>query len=159
MKKLTVILIIIAFSASSYSQDRYTPAISWQEKLNKEYCSGLFNTPDATYFDLLTETANASSYLNILDWLQGRVAGLQIYTLRNSSRVPYIRNNRATVYVDEMPVDPGFLNVLPVADIAMIKVIKGPFAGSMAGLGGAIAMYTIKGDEGEEEDEESGDGK
>jgi len=151
MKKLLLFSILLAIEISSFGQIRYTPELSWQEKLNKEYCSGLFSTSDATYFDLLTDNTNAAGYLNVLDWLKGRVAGLQIYTLRNNILVPYIRNSRATIYVNEIPVDPGFLNVLPVIDIAMIKVIKGPFAGALSGPGGAIAIYTIKGDEEEEE--------
>jgi len=46
------------------------------------------------------------------------------------------------------------LNFLSVNDIAMIKVIKGPFVGAIGnGGGGTIAIYTIKaGDEEEEED-------
>lgn len=151
MKKLFLILSGLVIGVLSHSQDKYSPQLSWQEKLNKEYCSGLFSTSDATYFDLLTDNTNVVSYLNVLDWLRGRVAGLQVYTLRNNILVPYIRNSRATVYVNEIPVDPGFLNVLPVTDIAMIKIIKGPFAAALSGPGGAIAIYTIKGDEDEEE--------
>ncbi len=38
----------------------------------------------------------------------------------------------------------------------MIKVIKGPFAGAVGnGGGGTIAIYTIKGDEEEEEESPS----
>jgi outer membrane cobalamin receptor len=53
--------------------------------------------------------------------------------------------------IDEVWYDPGFLNSLPVSDIAMIKIIKGPFAGGFNSPGGVIAIYTIRGeDEGEE---------
>lgn len=151
MKKFFLVLSGLVAGVLSYSQHKYSPQLSWQEKLNKEYCSGLFSTQDATYFDLLTDNSSAVSYFNVLDWLQGRVAGLQVYILRNNTRVPYIRNSRATVYVNEIPVDPGFLNVLPVTDIAMIKIIKAPFAGALSAPGGAIAIYTIKGNEDEEE--------
>jgi outer membrane receptor protein involved in Fe transport len=93
-------------------------------------------------------------YLNILDWLQGRVAGLQVYTARNNDRIPYIRNSRAGIYVDEIYRDADFLNSLPVTDIAMIKIIKGPFAGGFNSPGGVIAIYTIgTDDEGEETDD------
>jgi outer membrane receptor for ferrienterochelin and colicin len=78
------------------------------------------------------------------------VAGLQIQS-RGFSRIPFIRNQRAAVYVDEMWRDAEFLNMLPVTDIAMIKVIKGPFVGGFGASGGVIAIYTIGTDDEEEE--------
>jgi hypothetical protein len=86
-----------------------------------------------------------------LEWLQGRVAGLQIYYTRYGIAVPFVRNSRASIFVDEMPVDPGFLNDLPVTDIAMIKIINQAFVGAVGnGGGGTIAIYTIKGDDEED---------
>jgi hypothetical protein len=154
MKKITLFALAFIGSLTIFAQ-RYTGKnyISPQEKLNNEYCNGLFKTQDGTIFDLLNENESAKSYLNILDWLQGRVAGLQIYHTRYGTAVPFIRNSRASLFVNEIAVDAGFLNSLPVSDIAMIKVIKGPFAGAVGnGGGGTIAIYTIKGDD-EEEDE------
>lgn len=126
-------------------------ARNYSEKLNEEYCNGLFKSSDGTIIDLLSENESAASYLNILDWLQGRVAGLQVYTLRNGTRIPYIRGSRASIFVDEMLVDAGFLNALPVTDIAIIKVFKNTFTGSI-GNNSAVAIYTIRPEE-EEDDE------
>ena len=152
MKKLFLIIIVVALSIPTIGQKRISPVKTKGELLNEEYCSGLFNTPHADYFDLLDDRVNSSAiaYLNVLDWLQGRVAGLQIYTTKNNLHIPFIRNQRAAVYVDEIRMDYDYLNMLPVTDIAMIKVIKGPFIGGWGGAGGAIAIYTIRG---EEEDE------
>jgi outer membrane receptor for ferrienterochelin and colicin len=75
------------------------------------------------------------------------VAGLQIYTTKNNLRIPFIRNQRAAVYVNEIRMDYDYLSMLPVNDIAMIKVIKGPFVGGWGGAGGAIAIYTIRGED------------
>ena len=149
MKKITLLVFISIVSLAVFAQ-RYTGKndISPQEKLNNEYCSGLFKSYDGTIIDLQNDNNTANSYLNILEWLQGRVAGLQIYYTSYGSPVPFIRNTRASIFVDEMPVDPGFLNDLPVADIAMIKIIKQPFVGAVGnGGGGTIAIYTIKGDD------------
>ena len=153
MKKLFFIIIVLAFSISAFSQKRIAQLKTKEEILNETYCSGLFNTLHADYFDFLDDRVNASAmgYLNVLDWLQGRVAGLQIYTTNNNVRIPFIRNQRAGVYVDEMWMGFDYLSMLPVTDIAMIKIIKGPFAGGWGGAGGAIAIYTIRG---ETEDEE-----
>jgi hypothetical protein len=153
MKKLIFIGTILLLSITTFAQKRVAQPKSKEQILNETYTSGVFSTQHADYFDLLDEVnANSStSYLNILDWLQGRVAGLQIYTTRYNVRIPFIRNQRASVFVDEIPVSYDYLNALSSADIAMIKVIKGPFLGSRGSAGGAIAIYTIRGDEEEEE--------
>jgi hypothetical protein len=154
MKKLIFISTILLLSICSFAQKRVAQPKTKAEILDETYTSGLFKTQNADYFDLLNDqnAHSATSYFNILDWLQGRVAGLQIYTTRNGIRIPFIRNQRASVFVDEIPVSYDYLNALPVTDIAMIKIIKGPFAGSRGAGGGAIAIYTIRGDEeGEEE--------
>lgn len=147
MKTLITVLFALLISISSFSQAKKT-VLSREQQLNQKYCTGLFSTPDGTYFDFETDGGNASatSYFNILDFLQGRVAGLQVYTYRNL-RIPFLRNQPAAVYVDEMRVDADYLNLLPVNDIAMVKVIKSPFLGSWGGSGGAIAVYTKQGDE------------
>jgi hypothetical protein len=154
MKNLFLIIAFAIFGIPAISQKRVTQLKTKEELLNEAYCSPLFNTPNADYFDLLDERVNSSAitYLNVLDWLQGRVAGLQIYTAKNNLRIPYIRNQRAAVFVNEIRMDYDYLNMLPVADIAMIKIIKGPFIGGWGGTGGAIAIYTIRG-EGDEEGE------
>jgi hypothetical protein len=153
MKKLLLFALAITTTIVVFSQKRITHQKTVEEKLNEEYCSGLFKTYDGTYFDMLNDkqATSAAGYLNILDWLQGRVAGLQIYTRRDNTPVAFIRNSRAGIYVDEIYRDPDFLNSLAVTDIAMIKIIKGPFLGGFNSPGGVIAIYTI--DTGDEEEE------
>lgn len=153
MKKIVLLVCgsiigLITF-AQRYSGKTYQSA---QEKLNNEHCSDLFRTHDGIIFDLQNDNESAKAYTNVLDWLQGRVAGLQIYYTRSGTPIPFIRNTRATVFVDEIQVDPGFLNDISTADIAMIKVMKGPFVGAVGnGGGGTIAVYTLKGDDEDEE--------
>jgi hypothetical protein len=160
MKKILLLAFTAVLSFASMAQ-RYSGKnnISAAEKLNNEYCSGLFKASDGTIIDLLNDNESAISYSNILEWLQGRVAGLQIYHTRYGTPIPFIRNSRASLFVDEISVDAGYLRMLPVSDIAMIKIIKGPFAGAVGnGGGGTIAIYTIKGDD-EEVDEGNDDSK
>jgi hypothetical protein len=65
-----------------------------------------------------------------------------------------MRNTRASIFVDEMPVGADYLNNLPVTDIAMIKIIKTPFVGAVGnGAGGVIAVYTLRGDDGTGDDD------
>lgn len=152
MKKVLLVSLACSLAIAVLAQKRIAHK-SPQEKLNEEYCSGMFKTEDGMIFDLLSDNT-VSGYFNVLDWLQGRVAGLQVFTLRNGVRIPVIRMQQTSIYVDEMPVSPDVLNLLPVTDIAMMKVIKTPFYGGFNGGGGAIAIYTIRGGEEEEETDE-----
>jgi hypothetical protein len=146
MKKLFVLLVLFTASILTFGQ-KYSAQkkIDAQEKLNEEYCSPLFKNADGTILEV-ADNQSVQSYLNILDWLEGRVAGLQVYSSWMSVRIPFIRGSQAKIYVDEIAVDPGYLNTLPVTDIAIIKIIKGP-AASVFGATGVIAIYTIKDDE------------
>ena len=152
MKKILLIVALITTTIGAMAQTRRSNPKSPKELLNERYASGLFKSAEGTIFDIENETFGA--YFNILDWLDGRVAGLQVFVSRNGVRVPVIRGSVATIFVDEMRIDASFLNSLPVNDIGMIKVIKGPFAGAVGnGGGGTIAIYTIRAaDEEEEED-------
>ena len=153
MKNTFFAFLLLNLSLAGWAQGNKQP-LTREEYLNETYCSGLFKTTEGTYFDFENDdnTTSAVSYLNVLDWLQGRVAGLQIYNYYNL-RIPVIRNRIATVFVDEMRVDLDYLNSLPIADIAMIKIIKTPFLGNWGAAGGAIAVYTKDGEETEEDTE------
>ena len=156
MKKVVLLIAGFTFIISAFSQTRIAPQKSREEILNETYCTGLFSTLHADYFDFLDDRVSntALGYLNVLDWLRGRVAGLQVYNANYNKRIPYIRNQRAGVFVDEILVDYDFISMLPVTDIAMIKVIKGPFSHPWGGAGGTIAIYTIRGDDEEEMESE-----
>jgi hypothetical protein len=115
-----------------------------KEQLNEKLTSGLFRSLSETVFDFINEDQGAMGYINILDWLQGRVAGLNI-EMEEGQYVPYIRGSRAAMYIDEMASDALQVSSLNVNDIAMVKVIKMPL---MLGIGtgnGAIAIYTARG--------------
>jgi hypothetical protein len=150
MKKIFLITTLFTIGISAFTQVNLskTPN-SRKEILNEQYASGLFKNAEGTIIDV--ENENVQGYLNILDWLNGRVAGLQIFVTRSGIRVPVIRGSAATIFVDEMRMDPSYLNFISVNDIGMIKVIKGPFAGAIGnGGGGTIAIYTIRADDDEE---------
>lgn len=117
-----------------------------KEKLNEQLSSGMFRSMNEDVFDMVNENQEAQSYTNILQWLQGRVAGLQIQ-MENGNYVPVIRGSRVGIYLNEMPTDPSGISGIPVSDIAMVKVIKGAFVGGVGGGGGgAVAIYTRRGD-------------
>ena len=150
MKKIFLLAVLFTAAFTAMAQVRVSRHTkSQQEILNDQYASGMFKTAEGTVIDV--EIENVQAYFNILDWLEGRVAGLQVFISRNGTRVPVIRGSVASIYVDEMRLDAGFLNSLSVNDIAMIKVIKGPFAGAIGnGGGGVIAIYTFRGEDEEQ---------
>lgn len=146
MKKILLTAAFFATTLIALSQIRVSNRKTHEEVLNEKYTSNLFRNAEGTIFDIENEIVQP--YLNILDWLQGRVAGLQVYFSWGGTRVPVIRGSVATIYVDEIRMDASFLNSLSVNDIGMIKVIKGPFVGAIGnGGGGTIAIYTIRADE------------
>ena len=145
MKKMMLFALVVLTCINVTAQSYIATQREREQRLNDLYCSGLFEGTHGTIIDL-SDNTSAQSYLNILEWLQGRVAGLQIYTNRNGNRIPFIRGNQANIYLNEMLVDPGLLNMLPVNDIAMIKVIRGPFVGGI-GANSAVAVYTWRGED------------
>ena len=154
MKKIFLILALFTTAYSAFTQVSLSKNTkSNKDILNEQYASGMFKSADGTILDVANENTH-QSYMNILDWLEGRVAGLQVYVTRSGIRVPVIRGTVASIYVNEMRMDAAFLNALSVNDIAMVKVIKGPFAGAIGnGGGGVVAIYTLKGEDEAEEEE------
>ena len=130
MKKLFIVLLAGLFTTTISAQQSVNYR-SNEEKLNEEYCSGLFRSADGT--------------------VNGRVAGLQTYTSRTGVVIPIMRGRIPNIFIDEMQVSASALSSLSVHDIAMVKVIKQPFLGGFHSDGGAIAVYTISVEE-EEED-------
>jgi hypothetical protein len=150
MKKIIILLIAGCFTTAISAQQsvNYRNA---EEKLNDEYCTGLFKTTDGTIIEIASQTS-IGAYLNILEWLNGRVAGLQVYTSRTGVVIPVMRGNIPNIFIDEQQVSASTVSALNVHDIAMVKVIKQPFVGGFDSAGGAIAIYTIMEDEEEEAD-------
>jgi hypothetical protein len=151
MKNIIITVIAVFFGLTTFAQKSINNK-SWTEKLNEEYCTGVFQTTDGTILDVASNPS-VSSYLNILDWMSGRVAGLTVRSGKNGVSIPLIRGRVPGIFVDEQQVSANYLNTLPVHDIAMAKVIKTPFYGGINSGGGAIAIYTRGGEEEEEPDE------
>jgi hypothetical protein len=114
------------------------------QALDERYSSGLFAGGDAQVFDFLNDPA-ALGGIDIISYLQGRVAGLVINRSGASTSMSW-RGATPDLYLDQMQVGADFIQSINVRDIAMVKVFRPPFFGSMGGgSGGAIAIYTKKG--------------
>ncbi|WP_225689481.1 hypothetical protein [Chryseobacterium tagetis] len=114
------------------------------KKLNDELSSLTFKNSNEVIFDFVNDI-NAGSYMNILDYLQGRVAGLQMQK-QGFDVTATFRGAPISIFLDEMPASPSQISSLPSSDVAMIKVIRGYFVGGTGGnTNGAIAIYTKRG--------------
>lgn len=111
-----------------------------KEELDKQLSTGMFSSMNSTIFDFVNEDQHIAGSNNILDWLQGRAAGLTFQRNNSGVNVPYIRGQQAKLYLDETPSDASMIANLPPSNIAMVKILKG------AGLiGDAVVIYTMKG--------------
>ena len=111
-----------------------------KSKLNKELSRGLFSSMNSMVFDFVNENQDARSYNNVLQWLQGRAAGLTFQMDNFGSLTPYIRGAKAGLFLDENTVDPSTISSISIGDIAMVKIFKGsPMVGN------AVVVYLRKG--------------
>jgi hypothetical protein len=118
---------------------------SRQEEMDEEYTSPMFRSMDAKTFVIEDDVA-AQAQMNVLYYLQARVAGLMIRMGGPNGAEISWRGGTPGLYMNEMPVDASMLESTPMSDIAMVKVFPPPFFGGFGGgSGGAIAVYTKKG--------------
>jgi hypothetical protein len=114
------------------------------QKLNDALSSPLFKSMNEMVFDFVNDN-NMIGENNILQWLQGRVPGLQISS-QGPNTTATMRGGNVDIFLDEMRVDASQISMISVSDVAMIKVIRGFFSGGFGGGGnGAIAIYTRRG--------------
>jgi hypothetical protein len=115
---------------------------SKEQVLSEKYSSGFFSRNEAGLFDL-TDNSKAIFTRNILEYLQSKVAGLDIV----QNNVTW-RGDKPVFFLNEMQVEQDMALNIDMNNIAMIKVFRPPFMfATGGGRGGAIAIYTKKGDD------------
>lgn len=115
------------------------------EQFNEEYVSGMFRSGNERIISVMDDPS-ALGNTNIFNYLQGRVAGLQISPVGFNGGFARWRGSPVTFFIDEMRVAAQQVSVIPMADIAIVKAYPPPFFGAPGG-GGAIAIYTRRGGE------------
>lgn len=118
---------------------------SLSQQFNDEHVSGLFRSGDERLISIMDDPAAFGSP-NILWYLQGRVAGLQINQGSFNGGVASWRGSPVTFFIDEIRVSAQQVTSLPMADIAIVKAYPPPFIGAFGG-GAGIAIYTRRGSE------------
>ncbi len=117
------------------------------EIMDEKYTTGMF-TSDGIKFDIAGDNS-AIMMSSVFAYLQGRVAGLQIRLDDFGTPTVTWRGDNTAVFLNEVQLqDTRVLNNIPMADVAFIKVFRPPFYGAyLGGSGGAIVVYTKRGDE------------
>ncbi|RYY54818.1 MAG: hypothetical protein EOO09_12875 [Chitinophagaceae bacterium] len=114
-----------------------TPA----QQFNEEYVNGLFKSADERLISIM-DKPSAMGFPNILSYLQGRVAGLQI----SPGGGARWRGGPVTFFLDEIRISVQQITSVPMQDIAIVKAYPPPFMGAIGG-GGGVAVYTRRGGE------------
>jgi hypothetical protein len=122
---------------------------SEREKYEKKYVSARMGGMPVKELDFLTDPTTSTQ--NIFDYLQSRVNGVRITGGPLNYSVQY-RNNMSllggpipmNIFLDEMQVEPGQIATLRIQEVALVRVYGG--GGLAGGAGGALAIYTKKGD-------------
>lgn len=111
------------------------------QQFSDEYVSGLFRSANERLIAVMDDPS-AIGFMNIFNYLQGRVAGLQIAPTGAASW----RGSGVTFFLDEVRTSAQQIANIPMADIAIVKAYPPPFMGASGG-GAAIAVYTRRGGE------------
>ncbi len=117
---------------------------SKQEILDEQYTSGLFSGGDSKVILPEDDPAFLSSQ-TLLNYLQGRIAGLQVSPRGAESSITW-RGSKTDLFINEITTDASAIENTPMSDVAMVKIFSPPFFGAFGGGGGgAIAVYLKKG--------------
>ena len=115
------------------------------QMMDERYASGMFSGGDGYQFDLANDPFAVSS-MNIFFYLQGKVPGLQVNTASQPPTLTW-RGGTPQLYLDQTPIDPGFVATMSITDVAYIKIFRPPFLGGSNGGNGGIAIYTKRGND------------
>ena len=112
------------------------------ELFNKNYSNGMFKDMNERVINLLDDPM-LNNALTVLQIVRMKNAGFSF----TNGIDPVARWRGATVsfYVDEMRLSAADVEIIPISNIAIIKVYPPHFAGNIGGFGGAVAVYTRRG--------------
>jgi hypothetical protein len=116
------------------------------EKYNELYSTPMFQDINEKVVDIMDDPS-AQSYPDCLSYLQSRVPGIMPSTDKFGESILKWRGHETKAFfIDEIAVDIDQLLSVSVNDIAIIKAFPPPYTMAMNGDGGAIAIYTKRGE-------------
>ncbi|MBC7848590.1 MAG: hypothetical protein H7Y31_02585 [Chitinophagaceae bacterium] len=110
------------------------------EAFDEKFSTGLFQSLNERVLDLIDDKT-VFGYTSILDYLNGRVAGLRITNVGPTPTATW-RSAPVYFYLDEFLTDIEALKSFPPSQVAIIKAYPPPFFGNSFGAGAAIAIYS-----------------
>lgn len=125
--------------------------VSPKQNVNDRYTSGFFRSMgNSKILDLINEPPSPA--YNILDHLQGQIAGLLIsssggnYTIQSNRQLSLTLMPPVRLFLNEMPTTIDFLKGIRAIDVALVKYYQPGMAGGIptVGIGAALAVYTKK---------------
>ena len=105
----------------------------------------LYGATGGTVVDFANNVA-AQSGTNIFQFLQGRVSGLTVSGNPPDVSVQIRGAGTPLFILDGMRVDADVVSTIPASQVESVEIFKGPEAAIFGGSGGAIAIYTKRGD-------------
>ncbi len=146
--KSKIILLIFLVGIVFQTQAQMVYNENDKRGLDAQYTSGVFTGFNNAYMLVPDSDPAALSSFTVFQYLQGRIAGLMIDNSRMYAPVASWRMSATSYFLNEMQVDASVIATISMNDIGLIKVFRPPFIGARGnGPGGAIAVYTLQGDE------------
>lgn len=120
------------------------------DQVNDKYTTGVFRAMGKVNLDNVTQPANDKSG-NALDFIKNRIQQVELQGGKFVSRKNFSLNSgqkwAVDVFIDESPANPAQLRNMRVDEIALVKYFEAGFVGvGSSSPGGAIAVYTKRGD-------------
>ena len=112
------------------------------ELFNKNYSNGMFKDMNERVINLLDDPMLNNAF-TVLQIVRMKIAGFSFTNGINP--VARWRGAPVSFYVDEMRLSAADVELIPISNIAIIKVYPPHFAGNIGGFGGAVAVYTRRG--------------
>jgi hypothetical protein len=112
------------------------------ELFNKNYSNGMFKDMNERVINLLDDPMLNNAF-TVLQIVRMKNAGFSFTNGINP--VARWRGAPVSFYVDEMRLSAADVELIPISNIAIIKVYPPHFAGNIGGFGGAVAVYTRRG--------------
>ncbi len=118
------------------------------EIINEKYATGVFGGNANKTIDLVNSD-EANYYMNIFDYLQTNLNGVQVANIEGEYKLYYrqasgLDNSPMTIYLDEVETDASIITSIPTNQVAMVKVYSTFIGGVGNSTGGAVAIYTKK---------------
>lgn len=159
---------LTAMALDLYSNNKYlneriitleTVRLEKADKISKtkivqdRYATGMFSLSASHVYDLITNPVK-THYRNVFEYLKVNAMGMDI----NGDGLAYsvnLRNTRslmggpiqATLFLDGFETESYVLTTIPFNEIALVKVYSNGYAGAGGGAGGAVAVFTKKGND------------